>query len=90
MKTNNVTTQKLKTIEQSHLDANFATLESALTIPFYRVGVFKFCETSNLGIRKFFRKSRRNGISQKLQKFEQSSSDARFATTEHTLTMSGL
>ena len=81
---------KKKTIEQSHLDAKFATLESALTTRYYRVGVFKFCETSDLGIWKFFRKSIRNGISQKLQRFEQSSSDARFATSERTLTAPGL
>ena len=38
----NVTSWKLKTFEQSHLAAIFATPESTLTVPNYRDGNFEF------------------------------------------------
>ena len=38
----NVKSRELKAIEQSHLDARFATPESTLTVPNYSVGNFKF------------------------------------------------
>ena len=38
----NVTSRKIKAIEQSHLDARFATPESSRTNPNYRVRNFNF------------------------------------------------
>ena len=82
----NVTSQKLKAIEQSHLDARFATSESTQNnqlqgreLQILRKFKLKF---SNL----FFEKIKESAISRKLQQIEQSDLGARFATPESNLT----
>ena len=75
------------TLEQSNLDASFATFEITLTVPKYRVGNFRFCEKKLIEVFwKFFEKITKNVISRKLQRIEQWYLEARFAILESTLT----
>ena len=68
------------------MEARFAILESTLSGPNYRVGIFRFLKNNNnLRFSKIFEKFTKNVISRKLQGFEQSYLEARFAILESTL-----
>ena len=84
----NVTFRKLPKIEQSNLEARFAIFESFPTVPSYRIGKFRFLKIDNsLRFLKIFEKTlKKNIISRKLQRTEQSYLEARFAIFESTLT----
>ena len=82
----NIISRKLQRVEQSYLEARFAILDSTLTVPNYRVGNFMFCKLfCCLKFLKIFEKITKNVISRKLQGFEQSYLEARFAILESTL-----
>ena len=76
--------RKLQRIEQSYLETRFAIFESTLTGPNFSAGNFRL--KKNYNNLSFLKKSQKNVISQKLQRIEQSYSEARFAIFESTLT----
>ena len=85
--TKNVISRKLQKIEQSYLETRFATFESCLTGPNYRVGDIRFLKTyNNLSFLKTFEKITKNVISRKSQRIELSYLQARFAIFESSLT----
>ena len=84
--TKNVISRKLQRIEQSYLETRFAILDCTVTVPNYRVGNFRFCEKNYYKFSENFEKNTKNVTSRKLQNFEQSYLQARFATFESTLT----
>ena len=64
---------KIQRFKQSHLEATFATPDSTLTVPNYRVRGFQFLKKIKFSV-KFFKKSQKNVILGKLQRFEHSQS----------------
>ena len=69
------------------MEARFAIFESTLTGPKYSFGNFRFLKAgNNLSLLKIFEKITKNVTSRKLQGFEQSYLEARFAIFEIFLT----
>ena len=84
--TKNGISRKLQGFERSFLEARFAIFEITLTGPNYTFGKCRFCEKIiNLILLKIFSKITKNVISRKLQGFEQSYLEARFAIFESNL-----